>query len=100
MLQHSLAFSDVLAPLHNLMGWFVGPQKPGAAQLPTRPQSAATVSVDAKQRPRPRLKRPLRVLRITDGDTRPTEAGRMVISGSMADVCAELDRMVAAQPRR
>ena len=36
---------------------------------------------------------PLRVIRVKDGS--PQLAGRMVISGRMADVCAELDRMAA-----
>lgn len=40
---------------------------------------------------------PLRVIRVVDGD-RPTQhAGRMRISGRMADVCAELDRMAARE---
>ena len=37
---------------------------------------------------------PLRVLRVVDGTPRQC-AGRMVISGRMADVCAELDRLAA-----
>lgn len=36
---------------------------------------------------------PLRVIRIKDDS--PQMAGRMVISGRMADVCAELDRLAA-----
>ena len=36
-------------------------------------------------------RRPLRVLRVVDGCHAPASAGRMVISGRMADVCAELD---------
>jgi hypothetical protein len=36
---------------------------------------------------------PLRVIRVKD--TNPQLAGRMVISGRMADVCAELDRLAA-----
>ena len=35
----------------------------------------------------------LRVVRESDADIKPDCAGRMVISGRMADVCAELDRM-------
>lgn len=35
----------------------------------------------------------LRVVRESDSAIRPDCAGRMVISGRMADVCAELDRM-------
>jgi len=36
---------------------------------------------------------PLRVIRVEDSS--PKMAGRMVISGRMADVCAELDRLAA-----
>lgn len=59
--------------------------------------------------PRP-IRRPLRVVRVLDAETgtgaggseagcrAPTQAGaRMVISGRMADVCAELDRLAAAE---
>jgi hypothetical protein len=35
----------------------------------------------------------LRVIRIIEKDHVPANVGRMVISGSMADVCAELDRL-------
>ncbi len=45
--------------------------------------------------------RPLRVVRLAD-DQRPSKhsAGRMVISGRMADVCAELDRLIALENQR
>jgi hypothetical protein len=39
--------------------------------------------------------RPLRVLRVFEAGQKPSHVGRMVISGRMADVCAELDRMAA-----
>ena len=39
----------------------------------------------------------LRVLRVAENGPRSDCAGRMVISGRMADVCAELDRMVARE---
>jgi hypothetical protein len=39
------------------------------------------------------LRPPLRVIRVKD--VNPQMAGRMVISGRMADVCAELDRLAA-----
>ena len=39
--------------------------------------------------------KPLRVVRIAeDGANSPNGAGRMVMSGRMADICAELDRLV------
>ncbi|HZY19235.1 MAG TPA: hypothetical protein VFE82_12205 [Ramlibacter sp.] len=44
-----------------------------------------------------RDERPLRVLRIVDEGHAPSTAGRMVISGRMADVCAELERLAALE---
>jgi hypothetical protein len=41
--------------------------------------------------------RRLRVLRVVDAGHGPSTAGRMVISGRMADVCAELDRLAALE---
>lgn len=49
-------------------------------------------STSGYQRVRPAL----RVLRVVDHD-QPAAAGRMVISGRMAEVCAELDRMAARE---
>lgn len=40
---------------------------------------------------------PLRVLRVLEPQQPRAAAGRMVISGRMADVCAELDRLAAAE---
>ena len=41
--------------------------------------------------------RPLRVVRVLDGVQGNRAVGRMVISGRMADVCAELDRLAAME---
>ena len=41
--------------------------------------------------------RPLRVVRVVDTSRPATGAGRMFISGRMADVCAELDRLAAME---
>ena len=41
--------------------------------------------------------KPLRVTRIVDDTTPRNAAGRMVISGNMREVCAELDRLVALE---
>ena len=46
---------------------------------------------------RPVPSRALRVLRISEQGDHPQSAGRMVISGRMADVCAELDRLIALE---
>ena len=47
----------------------------------------------------PSLQRPLRVLRVMDADLAPAQIGRLRISGRMADVCAELDRLAAYETR-
>lgn len=39
--------------------------------------------------------RPVRVVRVLEADQPRSGTGRMVISGRMADVCAELDRLAA-----
>ena len=45
--------------------------------------------------------RPLRVVHIAEEQRPPLHtAGRMVISGRMADVCAELDRLIALDNQR
>lgn len=41
--------------------------------------------------------RPLRVVRVLEAGQPRTQVGRMVISGRMADVCAELDRLAARE---
>jgi hypothetical protein len=41
------------------------------------------------------MQRPLRVVRVLEAGQTSTQVGRMVISGRMADVCAELDRLAA-----
>lgn len=46
--------------------------------------------------PRPALK-PLRVVRVLEPAAPRSTAGRMVISGRLADVCAELERLAALE---
>ena len=41
--------------------------------------------------------KPLRVVRVLDAEQSHGSVGRMVISGRMADVCAELDRLAARE---
>jgi hypothetical protein len=41
--------------------------------------------------------RPLRVVHVVEKGQPQSQAGRMVISGRMADVCAELDRLAASE---
>jgi len=43
------------------------------------------------------MPKPLRVVRLSEADSTSQGAGRMRISGRMADVCAELDRLAAKE---
>ena len=47
-----------------------------------------------------RVAKPLRVARVQDDMSPPDRAGRMVMSGRMDEVCAELDRLVQLESRR
>lgn len=66
----------------------------GAHLNDTMPADTASPSF---RRPAPH--RALRVHRISEQGDHPLSAGRMVISGRMADVCAELDRLIALENR-
>jgi len=55
------------------------------------PDMAAPITVSSPTLPA----KPLRVVRVAeDGNASPSSAGRMLMSGRMADICAELDRLV------
>ena len=118
---HSSMLSVLLAPVHALAAWFVPAQNasrrftpPAGAQcsfgqlvLPfgsghsrhqandasTAPASTATGTVASKPPLKSSTPSRLRVVREFDSNVGPACAGRMVISGRMADVCAELERM-------
>ncbi len=74
----------------------------GRVARPRKPVAALRAPARAWQGPS-RLDssgRPLRVLRVVEGrDAMTAGAGRMVISGRMADVCAELDRLASLETR-
>lgn len=105
-------FNLLLAPLQKLAGWLAGWTQPKArpARREMRDAGGGSLHADAARtqvsrgRPRPRLTgasaRPLRVLRVVDAWQTPASAGRMVISGRMADVCAELERLAGTESRR
>lgn len=59
---------------------------PAPFALPKRTSPASDASI-----------KPLRVLRVMEPGQQRTCVGRMVISGRMADVCAELDRLAACE---
>jgi hypothetical protein len=64
---------------------------------------AAEASPPAASRPAPaglvqgHALKPLRVVRVLEPSAPRSTAGRMVISGRLADVCAELDRLAALE---
>lgn len=103
----------LLAPLHALVGFFAPWQAAGASteprsrsqRQPAQASLPAAAALTPAKRPvsriagsfqttpmRPACSR-LRVVRVMDAGCSPHAAGRMMISGRMADVCAELDRM-------
>ena len=94
----------LLAPLRTLMGSLAhaprarrsaspGPQ-PDQSAFAQGSSSWPAFAVGSRDRP---LRRPLRVVRVVDGAHAPAAAGRMFISGRMAEVCAELDRLAALE---
>ncbi len=104
--------SHLAAPVQSLAAWFVPAQSvtkavrtstraqqmvlpftppPDATAVPC-PATAVRIS-SAKPLAKPSFRRQLRVVREFDSAVSPSCAGRMVISGRMADVCAELERM-------
>lgn len=90
LFMHTLHLAST--PLRGLMTWLSGPAAPA---MPV----TFTAMPAAPARMAERRARPLRVLRVLDGPLERSAAGRMVISGRFADVCAELDRLAAAERR-
>ena len=103
------AIAKLTAPLHRLSGWLANTAAPQPAEIGT-PRGAYRANAPVLGARNPILTRPatpkrpkmvsrqtLRVERIVESDQRANQAGRMVISGRMADVCAELDRLVARE---
>lgn len=79
-----------------ITGWLTRRVPASVAAARVEPPMAADIVVaTAPVQARPAL----RVLKVVDGAPRQC-AGRMVISGRMADVCAELDRLVAREAQR
>ena len=91
--------SALFEPLQGLLAWLLRPIEPAPAikTIAACPRSVRAGGPNHHQRPAVRSvalpSRPLRVLRVVDGPQPRVGAGRMVISGRMADVCAELDRL-------
>ena len=104
------AIPGVLAPLQGFWRWLmpITPPHGRAARVGASKcahefaiSSAVHTSLHAREvlqnLSKISLHRPLRIVRILDANQAPSQAGRMVISGRMADVCAELDRLAARE---
>jgi hypothetical protein len=99
--------TSLLAPVHKLLRECVASAARRFATdarttVHPYPQPHATSAVGPAQAcgaatVRKPVLRPLRVVRVIDGPQGNRGTGRMVISGRMADVCAELDRLVACE---
>ena len=107
--QHSSAHSTT--PLSALWHWLMtGPNQQAQNQCHVGPVATAPhgrTSTTNPQMPgiasctsnRPGTRRPLRVLRVVEAGLAPAQIGRLRISGRMADVCAELDRLAACEAK-
>jgi hypothetical protein len=67
-----------------------------SAGRPARPETRSPLRAPQAERRQVRPARPLRVVRVLEAHSRGG-AGRMVISGRMAEVCAELERLAARE---
>ena len=81
-----ISLSRLAAACRGLLG-ALAPRATGSAPahaLPPRPAQGEAL-------------KPLRVVRVLEPSAPRSTAGRMVISGRLADVCAELDRLAALE---
>ena len=99
MLSLSALFQGFV-PLRKALPAALRPAPHAAPRVRPRPLWQGPVRQEpARQSAPPAASPALRVLRFAEHEERPGCAGRMVISGRMADVCAELDRLAARELR-
>lgn len=106
------AAPGIWAPLQGLLRWLTPGTPPTRVRQPPtigKPHATAVNSIAANAHAvrqssaipsRMAQRRPLRIVRIMEAGQTPAQVGRMVISGRMADVCAELDRLAACETAR
>ena len=102
------AHTDFFGPIQGLMRWWsasrfsaVGMPLPKREVQSFAPKStAANDPLAGATVQKLIVPKPLRVLRVVETGQARTSVGRMVISGRMADVCAELDRLAAREAAR
>jgi len=78
-------------PLRALWRWLVPQPEPVSHVQPTANMGCHTRTSTA------RPPKPLRVLQVVEAGQNPRHGARLRISGRMADVCAELDRLAARE---
>ena len=101
----------ILAPMHGFLRRFAtakivpavrlvsprvnAPVPNRSAESPIKPMAEPAYCTRPRvpARSRSRANPPLRVIRVMESGQAAAHGGRMMISGRMADVCAELDRM-------
>lgn len=100
------AQSEVFATLQGLVRWLVSAKTPIPCPITQYEPAIPAISprlVDfhgalaSASGENSNLHKPLRVVRVMEAGQAQCSVGRMVISGRMADVCAELDRLAARE---
>jgi hypothetical protein len=94
-----LSLADLFMPLQSLADRWMPSRRSrssGLRYVGIRPSCASRAGAAALAHV-PAPARPLRVVRTVDAQRPGQNAGRVVISGRMADVCAELDRLAALE---
>ena len=107
------AISDLMSPVQAWARWLLPNPSPSRAlqrasmqpahrsntpnTIAYKPLAARARGIYHAQTP---PTRPLRIERIVESGQPASQVGRMVMSGRMADVCAELDRLVAREAAR
>lgn len=100
-----LTYLELASPLPGLVRWLAKALVPAPrralASPPNNtafaPEKIAHTSMNTGATAPFSLQKPLRVVRVLEAGQARTSVGRMVISGRMADVCAELDRLAARE---
>lgn len=100
-----IAHSEIFTKLQGLFRWIGSAKTPlkqaesglQSTKVVVAPKFIATHAHFASSDSQNLLQKPLRVVRVLEAGQAQSSVGRMVISGRMADVCAELDRLAACE---
>ncbi|OYT90582.1 MAG: hypothetical protein CFE43_17375 [Burkholderiales bacterium PBB3] len=94
----SKAVSSLQSWAYRLLSGNVAPQVPTSSGVLSRSVGPLALRPAAPViQPGLQVRRPLRVVRVVESGQPRAHVGRMMISGRMADVCAELDRLAARE---